>query len=68
MRSEGRAEGLRAFAERERTLRATNEPEKGARRAAMRATEGAKQQPTRERERATGNEPGCKAAKGALGR
>ena len=36
MRSEGRAEGLRAFAERERMQRATSEPAKGARRAAVR--------------------------------
>ena len=65
MRSEGRAEGLRAFAERERMLRATSEPEKGARRAAVRATEVAKQQPTRELERETGNVARWKAAKAA---
>ena len=68
MRSEGRAEGLRAFAERERTLRATNEPEKGARRAAVRAAEVAKRQPTRELERETGNVARWKAAKAARGR
>ena len=68
VRSEGRAEGLRAFAERERTLRATNEPEKGARRAAVRAAEVAKRQPTRELERETGNVARWKAAKAARGR
>ena len=65
MRSEGRAEGLRAFAERERMQRATSEPAKGARRAAVRATEVAKQQPTRELEREAGNVARWKAAKAA---
>ena len=65
MRSEGRAEGLRAFAERERMQRATSEPAKGARRAAERATEVAKQQPTRELEREAGNAARWKAAKAA---
>ena len=65
MRSEGRAEGLRAFAERERMLRATSEPAKGARRAAERATDVAKQQPTRELEREAGNVARWKAAKAA---
>ena len=68
VRSEGRAEGLRAFAERERTLRATSEPEKGARRAAVRAAEVAKRQPTQELERETGNVARWKAAKAARGR
>jgi len=64
-RSEGHAEGLRAFAERERTQRATSEPAKGARRAAERATDAAKRQPTRELEHAAGNVARWKAAKAA---
>ena len=65
-RNEARAEGLRAFAERERVQRATSKPaEEGARRAAERAAAEAKQQPARELEREAGNVARWKAAKAA---
>lgn len=66
-RSEGLSQGWRAFVERERVRRATSEPAKGARRAAERATEMAKQQPTRELEQTAGNVARWKAANAARG-